>query len=126
MMGTYSKPITQQRIGDATIKSDGSLTCVMMIVPEMGWFEIVEVPKFYLDEVKGSNDEYIDKSYVRVTQLFNNTWICRYPYPRKVVFDNGCDFKRDFTPLIKYFDVKPVLTTIKTQNPTLRWSGCIK
>ena len=51
----------------------------------------------------------------RVSQLFNNTFICRYPRPHKVVFDNGYDLKKDFTPLRKDFDIKPVLTTIK--NP---------
>ena len=26
-----------------------------------GWFEIVKVPTFYLDEVTGGNDDYIGK-----------------------------------------------------------------
>ena len=50
-----------------------------------------------------------------VIQLFNNKWICRYPLPQKVVFDNGYDFKRDYTPLLNDFGIKPVPTTIK--NP---------
>ena len=50
-----------------------------------------------------------------VIQLFNNKWICRYPRPQKFVFDNGYDFKRDYTPLLNDFGIKPVLTTIK--NP---------
>ena len=33
--------------------------------------------------------------------------------PHKVVFDNGSEFKLYFTPLLKYFNIKPVLTTIK-------------
>ena len=57
----------------------------------------------------------MDKSSYRVSQLFNNTWLCRYPRPRKVVFDKGSDFKQDFTPLLKYFGIKHVSTTIK--NP---------
>ena len=48
-----------------------------------------------------------------VIQMFNNTWICRYPRPRKVVFDNGSKFKQDFNPFLKNFDIKPVLTYIK-------------
>ena len=48
------------------------------------------------------NDEYIDKSSARVSKLFNNKWIFRYPHPRKFVFDNGYEFKQDFDPLIKY------------------------
>ena len=47
--------------------------------------------------------------------MSNNIWICRYLYPRKVVFDNGSEFKRDFTPFLKDFDIKPVLTSVK--NP---------
>ena len=39
----------------------------------------------------------------------------RYPRTRKVVFDNGPEFKRDFDPLLKDFDIKPVLTSVK--NP---------
>ena len=47
--------------------------------------------------------------------MFNNTWLCRYPHPRKVMFDNGSEFKRDFTPLLKEFDIKSVLISVK--NP---------
>ena len=61
------------------------------------------------------NNEYTGKSSSRVSQLFNNTWICRYPRPSKVVFDNGSDFKQDFNPLLKEFDMKTVLTSVK--NP---------
>ena len=44
-----------------------------MIGPATGWFEIVKVTMYDLDEVKGGNDEYIYKSSARVNQLFNNT-----------------------------------------------------
>ena len=57
----------------------------------------------------------MDKSSARVSQLFNNTFLCRYPRPRKVVFDNGYEFKQYFTPLLKDFAIKPVLTSVK--NP---------
>ena len=70
---------------------------------------------FYLEEAALGNYEYIDKLSARFIQLFNNTWICRYPRPRKFMFDNGSDFKQDFIPLLKDFDIKPVLTSIK--NP---------
>ena len=46
-----------------------------MVDPATGWFEIVEIPMFDLKEVTIGNDEYIDKSSVSVSQLFNNTWI---------------------------------------------------
>ena len=84
-----------------------------IIDPAMGWFEIVEVTMYDLDEVTGGNDEYIDMSYSRVIYLFNNTWLIRYPCPQKFVFCNGSEFKRYVSPLIKDFHIKPVLTTIK-------------
>ena len=48
LIGTYSKSIRQQQPGVAAIKSDFSLTCMIMIEPAMGWFEIVNVPVFDL------------------------------------------------------------------------------
>ena len=71
-----------------------------MIDPTTGWFDIVKILTFDLNEVTAGNDEYIDKSSDRVSQLFNNTWLCRYTHTLKVVFDNGSEFKRDFTPLL--------------------------
>ena len=50
-----------------------------------------------------------------VIHLFNNTWLCRYLRLQKVVFDNRSEFKWDFTPLLKDFGIKLVLTTI--ENP---------
>ena len=73
------------------------------------------MPTFDLEEVTIGNDECIDKSSARVSQLFNNTWICRCSRPRKAVLDNGSEFKRYLTTLLKGFNIKPVLTLI--QNP---------
>ena len=86
-----------------------------IIGPTTGWFDIVEIPTFELGKVALINYEYIDKSSARVSQMFNNTWLCRYPRPRKVVFDNGSEFKQYFTPLLKDFYIKTVLTLVK--NP---------
>ena len=72
------------------------------INPVTGWFEIVEVPPN-------------DKLSARVSQLFNQTWLCRYPRPKRARFDNGSEFKRDFIPLLEDFAIKPKPTSIK--NP---------
>ena len=45
-----------------------------MIDPATGWFEIFKIPTFDLEEVALDNDEYIDTSSARVSQMFNNTW----------------------------------------------------
>ena len=79
-----------------------TLTAMTFIDPVTGWFEIVEVPPD-------------DKSSAHVSQLFNQTWLCRYPRPKRVRFDNGSEFKRDFIVLLGDFAIKPKPTTIK--NP---------
>ena len=68
--------------------------------PATGWFEITEIP---------------DKTSARISQIFNSTWLARYPCPRKIIFDNGNEFKNDFLPLLRDFSNKPTPTTIK--NP---------
>ena len=78
----------------------------------MSWFESVKVPTNDLDGVIGCNYEYIDKSYARVSQLFNNTCLIRYLRPRKVMVENGSEFKLDFNPLLKDPDIDHFLTNI--------------
>ena len=80
--------------------NDRILNAMTFVDPATGWFEIAEI---------------IDKTSARISQLFNNTWLSRYPRPRKVIFDNRNEFKKDFLPLLKDFSIKPTPTTIK--NP---------
>ena len=80
--------------------NDRILTAMTFVDPATGWFEIAEIP---------------DKTSARISQIFNSTWLARYPRPRKVIFDNGNEFKKDFLPLLKDFSIKPTPTTIK--NP---------
>ena len=93
LIGKYIKSIRQHQPGGTVIQNNDCLMCMTMIGPAKGWFEIVKIPMFDLKEVTVGNDEYIYKSSDRVSQLFNNTYICRYPLPRKVVFDNSSEFK---------------------------------
>ena len=64
-----------------------------MIDPTTGWFKIFEIPTYDLEEVTGGNEEYIDASSSRVSQLFINTSLSRYPHPFKVFFENKYEFK---------------------------------
>ena len=93
LIGPYSKSIKQQQLGGAIIKNNVSLTCMKMIDPTKGWFEISLIPTYDLDVVTVGNYEHIDKSSAGVIQLFNNTWISRYPRPHKFMFDNGSECK---------------------------------
>ena len=115
LIGPYTKMVKQHQPGNIVKEVDLHLTCMTFIDPSTGWFEIAQVPYFDMDNVKIGDTEYIDKTSARISQLFNNTWLSRYPRPHRVVFDNGSEFKRDFVPLLKDFDIKPVLTSIK--NP---------
>ena len=92
LIGKYNKSIRQHQPGGTVICNNGILVCMTMIDPATGWFEIVKIPTFNLYEVSIGNNEYIDKSSDRVSQLFNNTWLCIYPRPRKFVFDNRYEF----------------------------------
>ena len=71
----------------------------------------------------GSNDEYIAKSSARVILLLDNIWLSRYLHSKKFVLENRSEFKWDFTPLSKDFDIKPVLITIKNpqDNAPVKW-----
>ena len=78
MVGPYSKSIRQQHPGGAIIQNNANLTCMMMIDLVTGWFKIVEIPMFNLNELTAGNDEYIYKSSESVRHIFNNIGICRY------------------------------------------------
>ena len=44
LIGPYSKSIKQQQPGGAIITINVSLTCMTIINPASGWFEIVKIP----------------------------------------------------------------------------------
>ena len=60
LIDTYNKSIRHQQPGGATTKRDVSLTCMRIIYPTTGLFEIFEVLMFDHDEVTGVKNEYID------------------------------------------------------------------
>ena len=57
LIGSYSKSIIKQQPGGTIIKNNFSLTCMKMIGPATGWFKIVEIPTYTLNEVTVGNDE---------------------------------------------------------------------
>ena len=61
LMGPYIKSIRQKYPGGTVIQNNASLTCLTMIDPATGWFEIVDIPTLDPKEVTIVNDEYIDK-----------------------------------------------------------------
>jgi hypothetical protein len=92
-----------------------TLTAMTMVDPATGWFEIVEVPYYSIEDVKKDELNYINKSSARISKLFNQTWLSCYSRPKQVIFDNGSDFKMHFMTLLKDFDIEPRPTTV--ENP---------
>ena len=72
-----------------------------MIDPVTSWIKI--------KEMKDTNNS------ADAARIFYNTWLSRYPRPRRVIMDNGSEFKRDFKPLLQTFGIKPKHITVK--NP---------
>ena len=56
-----------------------------------------------------------NKQMDHIRDKFTQAWLCRYPRPSKVRFDNGSEFKKDCFPLLKDFVIKLKPTSIK--NP---------
>ena len=107
LIGPYTIITKQHAPGGEINDVELQLTCMTFIDPATGWFEITQVPTFSIDDVRNNNVEYINKTSARISQLFNNTWVSRYPRPHKVIFDNGSEFKGNFVPILQDFDVKP-------------------
>jgi transposase InsO family protein len=71
-------------VGPWTVKTPTGvkkLQAFTAIDPATGWFEVVDIK---------------DKSAGTVMDAFHEQWLCRYPRPKKVVFDNGSEFKSVF------------------------------
>ena len=72
-----------------------------MIDPATGWFEI--------QDMKDTNNS------ADAARIFNNSWLSRYPRPKRLIMDNGKEFKGDFYPLLNAYGIKAKRTTVK--NP---------
>ena len=116
LIGPYSLWVKKQLPDGKIVDHEFSLTCMTFLDPATGWFEIAEVPHYIISDLKKDAREAIDKSSARISLLFNNVWLARYPRPSKVIFDNGSEFKKNFVPLLRDFSIVPQCTTIK--NPT--------
>ena len=82
--------------GGKIVSKELQLTCMTFIYSATGWFKIAEVPTCDLKSQGWQQKIYIDKSSARISQLFKNLWLSRYPRPIDVVSDNGSEFKKDF------------------------------
>ena len=63
-----------------------------MVDPVTGWFEQAQL--------------YGTPTAYRCQQIFDNTWLARYPRPREIGFDNGGEFKAEFKQLCANMGLK--------------------
>jgi len=78
------------------------LRALTMIDPVTSWFEIA-----------GINDSEFNSE--KVSTLFHDYWLSRYPRPVQVIYDNGKEFQRFFHILCEEYNLNEVPTTVK--NP---------
>ena len=62
-----------------------------MIDPVTGWFEIKAIVKTDAETVM---------------LAFHEAWLCRYPRPEQIGFDNGSEFKDVFSATCKHYGIK--------------------
>jgi len=58
----------------------------------------------------------LNSSEKHAAEIFDRTWLCRYPRPRQVGHDNGTEFMgQEFQEMLSSYDIESKPTTIK--NP---------
>jgi transposase InsO family protein len=78
-----------------------SIQAITMCDPATGWFEVAEIK---------------DKISEGTAKIFDQTWFCHYPNPKRCISDNGNEFLgKEFQELLQSYGVKSVTTTVK--NP---------
>ena len=88
LIGPYTVTAQQIQPGGELKEVELKLTAMTMVDPATGWFDMVEVPYYSIDEVKKNKNKFIDKTSARISQLFEQTWLSRYPRPKRIIFDN--------------------------------------
>ena len=72
-----------------------------MIDPATSWFEVIEIP---------------DETSETIALLVDRHWLCRYPRPRYITFDQGGEFTgNEFQELIESYGIKVRPST--SRNP---------
>jgi hypothetical protein len=99
--------ITKIRRGKKVVEEEEAtkppftLWCLTMIDPATGWFEIAEIPSKRADYV---------------SNVLEQTWFNRYPWPTEVVLDRGREFMAEVKDMLRD-DYGVVRKPITTRNP---------
>ena len=85
LIGPYTVTIDKKRNIDLTLHA------MTFIDPTTGWFEITEIK---------------NKNTVNMAEQVDLVWLTRYPRPRKIITDNGAEFKKDFRTISTDYGVQ--------------------
>ena len=90
-------------MGPLTVKTaNGKKTLLLLTMIDQAtrWFEMKEIPNQSVDAV---------------SKVFDDTWLCRYPCPQFIGYDNGKDYKGVFKEMVAKYGMKGKPST--TYNP---------
>ena len=98
MVGPWTITVTNEETGKRTEEKIQALTC---IYATLGWLKIIQCD---------SNSSF------HVSKKFDIHWLCRYPRPNRVIYDNGGEFTGcEFQELLNSYGITGIPTTVK--NP---------
>lgn len=81
-IGPYSLTVKQLQTDNTIKEVELQLTRITILDPATGWFDLVQVPNYIINDINSkSTQEKFDKECARIIQLFNQTWLSRYPCP---------------------------------------------
>ena len=66
----------------------------------------------------------LNKTSFHVSIMFDRIWLCHYPRPSRVVYDNGTEFVgQEFQKLLQSYGIMAVPTTIRNprSNGVIEW-----
>ena len=93
-------PYTVRSPKDPKDNEPKQLRALTMIDPVTGWFEIKSIMK---------------PDATTIMEAFHKAWLCRYPRPEQIGFDNGSEFKDVFAAMCNNYGVKEKHST--SHNP---------
>ena len=84
--------------GSATVNNKGEvLKCHVMTMMVTGWFEVAVLKA--------------GPTALECQRLLDAYWLCRYPRPSEIGFDNGSEFKAEFLELAANMGMKTHAST---------------
>ena len=98
MVGSWTITITNNETKKQTDEKIQALTCSCT---SLGWLEIIQCDS---------------KSSFHVSKKYDSQWLCHWPRPNQVIYDNGGEFTScKFQELLNSYGITAVPTTIN--NP---------